>query len=488
MHKLNNKTNLKVNIMSSSLNKSSQNISKRIERQFKITSDFEKRTILKDKITLFYLNTIVDKDQIQKYIIEPLQQSWETVNEDNPSIQQIKTVVNSASLKETQSVEEIQDALVKGNAFLLIEGEISGLLIPTTKWIERGLEETLGERAIRGPAVGFTENLTTNINIIRRIIQTPQLIIDTKPYGTHLKTDISIIYMKHLVDQSILQEVQHRISKIDVDYILASRIVEDAIEGKPKTFVNLVMTKERVDTTTSSLLEGKVIVLVDGSPYSIIAPSLFVDFFQSPDDFHLKTGRLVNRFIRYFGFISSILIPGIYVGLEKFHSDTYSKKIQKDLFNHGELLPTFWEIAILLILFRILIDIGTRAPKGTVIIITLLATIVIGEMSVSAKLIHPASLVVTGLSVYLSTLVIYRGQTGIGSLRFLYFFTCYYFDLPIIMLVSTIVILYLVQLKSVGVPYLSPLIPFRCNEFQDIFVRGNLRKLQRKSHEFPNVE
>ncbi|WP_019393690.1 spore germination protein [Priestia filamentosa] len=474
--------------MSYPLNKASQNISKKLGQQFEMTSDFEKRTILKNKISLFYLNTIVDKDQIQSYIIEPLQKTLETANEVALSIQQIKTIIYSASLKETNSIEEIKDALVKGNTFLLIEGDTGGLLIPTTKWIERGLEESLGERSLRGPEVGFTENLTTNINIIRRMIQTPQLIIDTKPYGTYSKTDIAVVYIKHLVDQTILEEVQHRISNIDANYILASRIVEDAIEGKPKTFTTLVMTKERVDTTTSALLEGKVIVLVDGNPYSIIAPSLFVDFFQSPDDYHLKSGRFVNRFIRYLGFISSILVPGIYVGLEKFHSDKYSEKVQKDLFNHGELLPTFWEILILLILFRILIDIGSRAPKGTVIIITLLATLVIGDMSVSSHIIHPASLVVTGLSTYLSTLVIYRGQTGLASLRYLFLITCYYFDLLSIIVVSTIVILYLIQLKSVGVPYLSPLIPFRYDEFQDIFVRGNSRKLQRKSHEFPNVK
>ncbi|WP_279620597.1 spore germination protein [Priestia megaterium] len=474
--------------MSHLLNDSSQNISKKLEQQFGMTSDFERRKLFKGKISIFYLNTIVDKDQIQSYIIEPLQQRCETNNENKLSMQQIKTIVNSASLKETHSVEEIKHALVKGSTFLFIEGETNGLLVPTTKWIERGLEETLGERALRGPAIGFTENLTTNINMIRRIIQTPELTIDTKSYGTHSKTDISVIYINHLVDQSILQKVQERISDMNVDYILTSRIVEDAIEGKTKTFANLIMIKERVDTTTSALLEGKVIVLIDGSPYAIISPTLFVDFFQSPDDFHLKTGRFVNRLIRYFGFMLSILIPGIYVGLEKFHSRDYSKKIQEDVFNHGEILPTFWEIFVLLILFRILIDIGSRAPKGTVIIITLLATIVIGEMSVSAKLVHPASLVATGLSTFLSTLVIYRGQTGLLSLRYVYLITCYYFDLPSIMVVSTVLVLYLVQLKSVGVPYLSPLIPFKCDEFQDVFFRGDLRKLQNKKHEFPNVE
>ncbi|EGI2115130.1 spore germination protein [Listeria monocytogenes] len=474
--------------MSSSLNKSLQNISKKLEQQFKTTSDFEKRTILKGKISIYCLNTIVDTDQIQNYIIEPLQQTAKKTNEGNLSIEDIKTIICSLSLKETDSIEQVKDALVKGETFLFIEGATSGLLISTTKWIERGLEETLGERSVKGPTVGLTENLTTNINILRRIIQSPQLIIDTKAYGIHLKTDISIIYINNLVNKHILQEVKKRIDTINVDYILHSKIVEETLEGKSETFTNLIMTTQRVDTTTSALLEGKVIVLVNGIPFSIITPSLFVDFFQSPDDFHVKAGRFVNRPIRYLGYIASILIPGIYVGLEKFHSDNFSEKTQKKVFNNGELLPTFWEMAILLILFRILIDIGSRAPKGTIIIITLIATIVIGEMSVTANFVHPAGLIAAGLSVYLSTLVIYRGEVGINVLRSVFFITCYYFDLPSIMIVSTLVILYFTQLKSVGVPYLSPLIPFRYWEFQDIFIRGNLRKLHNKSHKFPNIK
>ncbi|MCJ7987909.1 spore germination protein [Priestia sp. OVL9] len=107
--------------MSHSLNQSSHNISKQLNQQFEMTSDFEKRIIFKGKISIFYLNTIVDKDQIQSYIIEPLQQSCETNNENKLSIKQIKTIINSASLKETNSVEEIKHALVKGSTFLFIE-------------------------------------------------------------------------------------------------------------------------------------------------------------------------------------------------------------------------------------------------------------------------------------------------------------------------------------------------------------------------------
>lgn len=135
------------------------------------------------------------------------------------------------------------------------------------------------------------------------------------------------------------------------------------LKGNPKTYVDLIMTKERIDTTTSGLLEGKVVVFVEETPYAIIALALFFDFFQTPDDYHLKSGRLISRFIRFVSFCISVIIAPLYVTAEKYKHDVFSKEHQELLFHKDELLPTFWEIAILLILFRIFVDIGMRAPK-----------------------------------------------------------------------------------------------------------------------------
>jgi spore germination protein KA len=241
-----------------------------------------------------------------------------------------------------------------------------------------------------------------------------------------------------------------------------------------------------VDTTTSSLLEGKVIIFVDGAPYAIIAPTLFFDFFQAADDYHMKAGRFINRFIRYVSFLASIFLPAVYVTVDKYRSETFSKKTQELLFNKEEILPTFWEMAILLILFRILVDIGVRAPRGVIILITLIATTVIGQTSVEAKLIHPVGLVLVGLSVFLSFLIIYRGQTGlVFNLRYTFLLSGYYFGFSGMLVLATLVFIYLSQLKSLGVPYLSPLMPFRPTEFRDVFIRGDLRKLHNRKHIFP---
>jgi len=456
-----------------------------LEEKFNLTTDFKKR-ILNNKITLYYLETIVNVCEVETHIIDPIQ---EIIQERKSLItfERIETIISSLSYRESISIEEIVAGIIEGNTFISIEGKSNGLLVSTPNWLERSVEAVNGERSLKGPIIGFTEKINSNINIIRSIVKTHNLIVEKTPYGNSSSTDIAIMYMRDLVNNQALEKVKERIAKMRVNYVIEARIVEDALEGKPKTFADLVMTKERVDTTTSSLLEGRVIIFVDGAPYAIIAPTLFFDFFQAADDYHMKAGRFINRLIRILSFLISIFIPAVYVTVEKHMGKTFSETTQKILFNKGEIIPTFWEIAILLILFRILVDIGVRAPRGVIILIATIATIVIGQTSVTAKLIHPTGLVVVGLSVFLSFLIIYRGQTGlVFNLRYAFLIAGNYFGFSGITILATITLIYLAQLKSLGVPYLSPFFPFRPTEFRDVLIRGDLRELHNRKHIFPN--
>lgn len=455
-----------------------------IESKFKLTTDFNKR-ILNNKITLYYLDTIVKVEEVETHIIQPI---LGLLQERKPlTSERIKDVISTLSCKAPSSFKEIEAGLLEGSTFISIKGNGFGLLVSTPNWEARSVEAVTGERSLKGPVVGFTEKTNTNINIIRGVIKTPELIVEKKSYGRTFKTDVAIIYIRNKVDNSVLEKVKERISNMDVDYVLQSRIVEDAIEGKHNTFADLVETKERVDTTTSSLLDGRVIVFVDGTPYAIIAPALFFDFFQSADDYHLKSGRYINRFIRIICFLLSTFIPAVYVTIDKYRSKTFSKNTQEILFNKDEILPTFWEMAILLVLFKILVDVALRAPRGIIILIATIATIVIGQTGVVAKLIHPTGLVLAGLSVFVSFLIVYRGQTGlVFNMRYIFLLVGYWFGFSGIFILATILLIYLTQLKSVGVPYLSPFIPFRPTEFRDVLIRGDLRKLHNRKHIFPN--
>lgn len=226
-------------------------------------------------------------------------------------------------------------------------------------------------------------------------------------------------------------------------------------------------------------------MIVDGYPFAIIVPALFIDFIQAPDDYHISMGRFTNRIMRLIAFILGVYLPGVYIAIANFHKDDLPNKISKALISKDELLPTFWEIFILLLLIRMLVDVSFRLPNSAVILVSLIGTIVIGETAVTAKLIHPVSLIVIGITALSSFLVDNRGLVGAdATLRILFLIIANFFGFNGLIIATTILIIYMVSLKSVGVPYLSPLIPFKMQEFKDTFYREDLQKLINSKHTY----
>lgn len=468
---------------------SSCELSKQLEQTFKLAADFKKRIVVENVVTLYFLETIVNVQDIQKFIIEPLHQQIFTNTKSIINAEKIMNKISSLKCQVVSDVQEIEEGLINGFTFLSFYDSFSGLLIATQDWKERSVEEVVSERAILGPTNGFNENLQINLNMIRNHLRSPKLAIETKAYGEIAKTQISILYLNDTVDQDALKIVKERVESISTNYILESRLVEDAIEGKPKTVFNLVSFTDRVDRATSALLEGKVAVIVDRIPHVIIAPTLFVSFFQAAEDYHAKNGRLTIRMIRFINYVVALTLPGIYVALSRFHLNQFSKKTQEILFNKGELLPTFLEVLLLIYLLKLLFELGTTVPKSFIILLTLVSTISIGQSSVDANLIHPVGLIITSLSSFLSYSVTQRGQTAAGTvIRYLYLIVGFLTGFTGMLIITVLLIIYISRLKSVGVPYLTPIIPFRPKEFQDVFFRGKLNKLNNKNHSFPNAD
>ncbi|OAS87946.1 spore germination protein [Metabacillus litoralis] len=461
-----------------------------IKNLFNQTSDLVVRKLKfgiekSEHAAIIYIDGIIDSEIIQDFVIRPLLDFTKT-SEKNDIINLVSEVIETADVKMGTNFQELTDALINGKTAILFEDHDIGIIVDTPKWNERSLEEAQGERVPHGPIIGLTEKLKTNINILRSIIKSPKLCVENKEIGLISKTHISVIYMYGLVDKGVLEKVKSRISNLSVKYILEARIIDEAIEGH-KSIFTLNKTTERPDVLASALYEGKVGIIVDGTPFAIITPSLFIDAFQTPDDYYFKAGRFTTRFIRFIGFFLSVYLPAIYVTLEKFHQDEYSKKVVKSLFSDGELLPAFWEMLFLMFLLKILTDASFRIPKSAIILVSLVATIVIGETAVTAKIIHPASLITIGITFLASFLIVYRGLAdAVGTLRFLFLLIAVFFGFTGLVAGTTILILYMTNLKSAGVPYLSPLIPFRYEELKDTLYRGDLRSLLNSKHLYPD--
>ncbi|WP_338788392.1 spore germination protein [Metabacillus sp. FJAT-53654] len=461
-----------------------------IKNLFNQTSDLVVRKLKfgiekSEHAAIIYIDGIIDSEIIQDFVIRPLLDFTKT-SEKNDIINLVSEVIESADVKMGTNFQELTDAIINGKTAILFEDHDIGIIVDTPKWNERSLEEAQGERVPHGPIIGLTEKLKTNINILRSIIKSPKLCVENKEIGLISKTHISVIYMYGLVDKGVLEKVKSRISNLSVKYILEARIIDEAIEGQ-KSIFTLNKTTERPDVLASALYEGKVGIIVDGTPFAIITPSLFIDAFQTPDDYYFKAGRFTTRFIRFIGFFLSVYLPAIYVTLEKFHQDEYSKKVVKSLFSDGEVLPAFWEMLFLIFLLKILTDASFRIPKSAIILVSLVATIVIGETAVTAKIIHPASLITIGITFLASFLIVYRGLAdAMGTLRFLFLLIAVFFGFTGLVAGTTILILYMTNLKSAGVPYLSPLIPFRYEELKDTLYRGDLRSLLNSKHSYPD--
>ncbi|MGM0837936.1 MAG: spore germination protein [Bacillota bacterium] len=464
---------------------------KNIKNTFHDTSDLIVRNIKvgfkgSAEMAIVYLDGIIDLDLIQEHVVKPLLEPFKTVGMKESLIDQIMgRIIESADVKTTAQYKELTDAIVQGSTVLLINEYQKGIIIPSPKWAERSIEATLGERTARGPQIGLTEKMKTNINLIRSSLKTPDFCVDTIELGSISPTSVSILYIEGIVDKGILKEVKKRLNSLTIKYVLSERVLEDVLEGKPRSIFPRIRHSERIDGVVSSLFEGRVAIIVDGYPFAILTPALFVEFLQAPDEYHISLGRLTSRAMRLFSFFIGVYLPGVYIAIANFHKDDLPKKISEAIISKDELLPTFWEIIILIFLIRILVDVSFRLPQTAVILVSLIGTIVIGETAVTAKLIHPVSLIVIGITTLSSFLGANRGLVVVDNiLRIIFLFTANFFGFTGLIIATTIQIIYMVSLKSLGVPYLSPLIPFKMQELKDTIYREDLQKLTNSKHTY----
>ncbi|MGG0175783.1 spore germination protein [Gottfriedia acidiceleris] len=458
-----------------------------ILKSFNETSDLKIRSFkIKSEVirnaAIIYIDGIVDTKNIQEYLLSPLfhVHSLDSMGE----LLDFHLSLIDANL--SSRIAEINGELLKGKVLLTIDGFSEGILADSSDWQMRALTEPDTQRSARGPMIGFTEQLKVNVNLLRNMIQSTTFNVESIQMGTDSKTSVAIIYLEKFVEQKVLEETRKKINEIDVTYLLEARVIEDALEEK-KTLFPLVFTCERPDVSVSALFEGRVVILVNGVPYSLIVPALFIHYFQQPEEYVLKTGRFFNRIARFFLWFLSILLMAIYVTMVRFHHHWIPHPFSEKLLTQSDtVFPILLEMSFLVFLFDILMEASLRIPKNTILLVSLIGAVIVGQTAVEAKLVHQLSLIVAGISV-LSSINLMAGGLGgaIRTIQILFTILGYFFGLKGILIGFFIVTVYMASLKSVGVPYLTPFIPFRYREMKDVLFRGDLRKLINSKHTYP---
>jgi Bacillus/Clostridium GerA spore germination protein. len=431
---------------------------------------------------VIYIDGLVDRNLVNQDILKPLMFNLQLIK-DNVSqnysslIDFIKSsVLTVGQIIATEDIDRVISDVLIGHTAILVEGVTQAMLIDAKGWKVRNIEEAKNELAIRGPRVGFNETLRTNTALLRRIIRDPRLTFESLQIGERSKTDIAIVYIKGIIKDSLIDEIKQRLKRINTDAILDIGYIEQYIEDNPLSVFSTIGNSERPDVTAARVLEGRAAILVDGSPFALTLPMLFIEGFQSPEDYYARLYYAsFIRWIRFLAFVLSVYLPAIYVALMSFHQELLPSPllITVSAAKEGIPFPVGIEAIFMIILFEILREAGLRMPRTLGQAVSIVGALVIGQASVSAGLVGAPMVVVLAATAIASFVA--PSQADLGALlRIIVVIFASFLGLFGIIILSLEILSHLASLRSLGVPYLSPIAPLDIRGLKDTLIRAPL--------------
>ncbi|MBP2642850.1 MAG: spore germination protein, GerA family [Firmicutes bacterium] len=427
---------------------------------------------------LLYVDGLTDRNAINNTVLKPLMYDSCLLTKENliqpnrmDSLQ--KNLLLASDVTRTSQFSDLLDNLMRGGTILLINGAPEALVISTTKWESRGVEKPELENVVRGPREGFSESLRINTSLLRRKISNPNLRFEEVKIGKQTKTNICIAYLANVADPKLIIEIKKRLSRIHTDAILDSGYIEAFIEDAPYSIFATVANSEKPDVVAAKLLEGRAALLVDGSPIVLTMPMLFIESFQSPEDYYVRPYYASTlRLIRFQAYLSSIFSPGVYVALISFHQVLIPTQLLITLAAGQEKVPfsAALEAFMMGIVFEILREAGVRLPRPVGSAVSIVGALVLGQTAVSAGLIGPIMVIVVAITAITSFVIPSQADSGI-ILRFIFLFSAGLAGGFGILMALIVILLHLTSLRSFGVPFFSPVAPFSLLGLKDVFAR-----------------
>jgi spore germination protein KA len=427
---------------------------------------------------LYYLKSMVDAKELNERILKNLTDLNQTgrvfiTDDDLETVRE--EFFSGLSFHYTNEYQQLVWDLLNGFAVLIVDRHEKALSFAIDNTEFRQISEPSTQTIIRGPKDGFTESVSTNISLIRRRIKNPKLHFEELIVGTDSRTKISIGYLEGVVNEGILQEARTRLQSIKLSAILDSGNIEEAITDSTFTPFPLTFNTERPDVVAGGILEGKIGIIVDGSPFVLIIPAVLTDFFQSSEDYYqpfLMSSFI--RMIRYISFMVALILPSLYVAVTTYHHELLPTDLLISIQSQreGVPFPAVIEILIMELTFEILREAGVRMPRAVGQTVSIVGALVIGQAAVEAGLVSNVLVIVVAFTAIASFVSpIYNFSISTRLLRFLLIFAAALAGLYGILLFLILMVAHLVSLRSFGVPYLTPVSPLIIEDQQDVFVR-----------------
>ena len=413
----------------------------------------------KTKLYIAYLVGFSSREYMNEYIIEPISRAYASKEISVP----LSSLITNIKIEKLQDFSAAKDAVLAGNAVLFgdLQEDIFGICVFTKNDSGRATDEPDTENVIRGPHEGFTENGENNVVLLRRRLRSEKLKRRGFTVGTISKTDVSVLYMEGIAKTELVDEVCRRISEIETDVVLDSGYIEIFIQDGKAPFYPTVGNSERPDKIAAKLVEGRVVIVVDGSPVVLSAPYLFCEAFQVTEDYAKSPWYATFvRLLRFVSFLTALYLPALFVALFVRHKSILPEYLLSSVLEAREKLPfsLFWEVLVIFLIFEAVREVGLRMPKAVGSAVGLVGSLILGDSAIKAGITSAPVLIVVALAAvcnfmippYMNTNILYRFFMIVisGALGLFGFFSA-----------ITLAAYMLCAKNSFGIPYLSPIAP-----------------------------
>lgn len=443
---------------------------KNLEEIFKDCADIVKREIKVEceqpfRIYGVYTDGLINREILERYLLT-IVMNYKNLHGEIKDTESSRTQLimqhfsATFDVKEVDKMNDLIKAILSGDSAIFIEGANKGLVIATRGWPGRGVSEPSTESVVRGPRDGFTETIRFNTVLVRRRIRDTKLKFKTISYGTRSKTDVVVAYIEDIARPELVEEVMTRLNKYVIDAILDSGYIEQLIEDSWKSPFPQTQATERPDKFAASLLEGKVGILVDTSPFGIIVPATLNSFFQASEDYYQRWEIMsFTRMLRYLVSFLSFTLPGLYVATLNFQPEILPTPFAISIAasREGITFSTVTEIILMEIVFELFREAGIRAPGAIGHVISLVGGLVIGQALVDTNVISPMILIIIAFTAICTFAVPdYNLTSAFRLVRYLVIALSAMLGLYGFLISLLLVFAHLSSLESFKVPYLAP--------------------------------
>lgn len=442
----------------------------------------------KKNCAVVYVAGMADKNFIDRDILYPLMIHGREDFENNIDLPKYlcERYITAGSIKVEKDLATAINEAKRGRTLVVIDNE-EGIIISDTSGGEyRAVSEPINEATVRGSREGFVEKLGTNVAIMRRRIKDKNLIIENMTLGKRSQSDIAIIYIDDVVDKDVLSELKKRLSVINTDNVPLTGAIQQYIEGSPYSIFPQTFTSERPDVIEAGIMEGRIAVILEGTPAVFTVPSVFIEFFQAVEDYSQRL--VVSNFVRIIRILTLFIIitfPSIYLTFINYNGELIPIKFIVPIVESraGIALDPFTEIIVMEIIVEFLREGGLRLPMKIGQTLSVVGGIIIGDAAIKARIVSPATLLIVGV-VTVATFLIpnYDMALAIRFIRFPMLIITNFYGFLGIAVGWFFIIVHLFSLESLGVPYFS----LHKSDLKDSIIRAPLWKMNKRPVSIPN--